>query len=277
MKTLYVSDLDGTLLNEYARLSPETIGIINNLINNELLFTYATARSFANAKQVTSGLDLRLPVAVLNVSYLVDPKTENVTDCNSFLDSERDFIIDTLTDNGYNPLVFTCSESKEKMFWELGKESQPVLNFLNLRRGDMQLCGVNSKFELRALKTVNVLAISENKEIGAFVDLFRDKGFLCYFQKDFYNEKEYWLEIFPKNTGKGEAVKKLKEITGAEKVVCFGDGLNDIEMFKVCDESYATEFAVKELKKIATAVIGKNSDNAVAKWILENNTDVKLL
>ena len=45
MRTLYVSDLDGTLLNRQICLSNNTIQTINQLIAEGMLFTYATARN----------------------------------------------------------------------------------------------------------------------------------------------------------------------------------------------------------------------------------------
>ena len=46
MTTLYVSDLDGTLLNSNQTLSPFTIQTINQLVSDGMLFSYATARSY---------------------------------------------------------------------------------------------------------------------------------------------------------------------------------------------------------------------------------------
>lgn len=43
-KILYVTDLDGTLLNKQSRINEESIQIINDLIGQGMLFTYATAR-----------------------------------------------------------------------------------------------------------------------------------------------------------------------------------------------------------------------------------------
>ena len=45
MKTLYVSDLDGTLLNNSQKLSGFTKSVINNLAENDILFSYATGLS----------------------------------------------------------------------------------------------------------------------------------------------------------------------------------------------------------------------------------------
>ena len=52
MKTLYVSDLDGTLLRSDAKISPESCRLLNGLIDRGMLFTYATARAYVTAAQV---------------------------------------------------------------------------------------------------------------------------------------------------------------------------------------------------------------------------------
>ena len=64
MTTLYVSDLDGTLLNSNQTLSPFTIQTINQLVSDGMLFSYATARSYQTAKKVTQGLQAPFPLIV---------------------------------------------------------------------------------------------------------------------------------------------------------------------------------------------------------------------
>ena len=81
---------------------------------------------------------------------------------------------------------------------------------------------------------------------------------------------EYWCEIMPRHANKAEAVLRLKEMLGCDRIVCFGDGSNDMTMFRIADECYAMENADDELKAIATGVIGSNNDDGVAKWLLAN-------
>ena len=63
--TLYVTDLDGTLLTPEESLSPFTVRVINRLVEQGVSFTYATARSLHSSSKVTQGLTKRLPVTHL--------------------------------------------------------------------------------------------------------------------------------------------------------------------------------------------------------------------
>lgn len=62
-------------------------------------------------------------------------------------------------------------------------------------------------------------------------------GFIVFFQKDTYTGDQ-WLEIMPITASKSNAVKQLQKLLECEKVISFGDGKNDIDMFKMSDRSY---------------------------------------
>ena len=74
----------------------------------------------------------------------------------------------------------------------------------------------------------------------------------------------------PHTASKSHAILQLKELLHCDKVVVFGDGINDIPMFKIADECYAMANAIDDLKQIATAVIDSNENDGVAKWLVEN-------
>ena len=75
------------------------------------------------------------------------------------------------------------------------------------------------------------------------------------------------MEIIPGTVSKANAILQLKKYLGADYIVAFGDGMNDLEMFELADESYAVENAVDELKAIATEVIDSNDSDGVARWL----------
>ena len=63
---LFISDLDGTLLNGNAEVTEFTRDTLNRLMAKGLNFTAATARTLASAGKILSGLDLKLPVILMN-------------------------------------------------------------------------------------------------------------------------------------------------------------------------------------------------------------------
>ena len=93
--------------------------------------------------------------------------------------------------------------------------------------------------------------------------------YTSFFQYDIYSG-EPWLEILPLTATKANAVRQLKQMCDCDTIVVFGDGINDIPMFKSADHCYAVANAVDELKAIATDVIKSNEDDGVALWLLEN-------
>ena len=75
MKTLYVTDLDGTLLRSDETTSAFTAQTINSFVEKGMLFSYATARSYVTAAKVTRGIDARIPLIVYNGAMVIDHGT----------------------------------------------------------------------------------------------------------------------------------------------------------------------------------------------------------
>ena len=77
-KTLYLSDLDGTLLTKNIIVSETTKRIINRLTEDGMLFSYATARSFVSAGKITEGLHINAPFIIYNGSFILDNATQEI-------------------------------------------------------------------------------------------------------------------------------------------------------------------------------------------------------
>lgn len=266
-KTLYVSDLDGTLLNKQERINPESIRIINDLISKGMLFTYATARSLSSASVVTQGLSTDIPVIVYNGAFILHPATGEILSRESFLKEEMDKIRDVMDRFHISPLVYSFVENVEKVSWIVSRENEGIRRYLNLRKGDRRLRPISTRDELYQGDMFYFTCIGEKDELQPVYDTFtQDVRFRCTIQQELYRP-EYWCEIMPAKATKAEAIRKLKEIRRCSRVVSFGDAINDIPMFEISDECYAVENAVDELKAIADGVIGSNEDDGVAKWL----------
>jgi hypothetical protein len=80
----------------------------------------------------------------------------------------------------------------------------------------------------------------------------------------------YLLEIFTTGVTKANAIRQVKEQIGAERVVVFGDNLNDLSMFEVADLAVAVDNALPQVKERADIVIGANTADAVAHFIAQD-------
>jgi len=95
-------------------------------------------------------------------------------------------------------------------------------------------------------------------------------GLTVDFYADRYEENRWYVELFSTSASKKDGVLRLKELCGAEELVCFGDAPNDLPMFEVCTESYAVENAHADVKRAALASIGRNTESGVARFIREH-------
>ena len=60
---------------------------------------------------------------------------------------------------------------------------------------------------------------------------------------------------------------ELKAEMGAQRVIVFGDGDNDLSMFETSDEAFATENALEHIKDAANGVIGHHDEDGVARYL----------
>lgn len=269
-KTLYVSDLDGTLLNCKDRINPGSLAVINDMVKKGMLFTYATARSLVSASVVTEGLSTNIPIIAYNGVFIFDPSTGEILSQVSFSDEETNRILSVLDQYDICPLVYSYIENVEKVSWITDKENEGMKRYLSLRKGDRRLRPVIDKQSLYRGNMFYFTCIGEREELQPVYDIFsKDSRYHCTIQQELYRT-EYWCEIMPAKATKKNAILKLKEIWGCDKVVSFGDAINDIPMFEISDECYAVANAVEELKAIATGIIESNENNGVARWLMEH-------
>lgn len=267
MKTLYVSDLDGTLLTSQSKLSEYSLGIINRLIGAGMAFSYATARSLVSASVVTKRLRTPIPVIIYNGAFIVDAQTGERLDSASF--SKRDIcdVAEWLTEQKIHPLVYSFVNGVERVSWLKGSENNGMLHYLHSRKGDPRLRSVNTFHDLYAGDVFYFTCIGEQKPMSKIHQWFsQDSRYQCIFQQELYRE-EYWCEVMPSQATKANAIVRLKELMGFDRIVSFGDRVNDLSMFLISNEAYAVENAVDELKEQATGIIKSNDEDGVAQWL----------
>lgn len=274
-RVLYVTDLDGTLLNKESHIPPEALSILNALEEKGLLFTYATSRSFLTARKVTAGLNISHPVVVFNGTFIMDPLTGRILVSEQFRKEEKEYIQQILEDNDVSPMIYAFLEGRERVSWMVGTENEGIQHYLKVRKNDERLRSVQSKAELYKGDIFYYLCIGEKRALEPIYEFFsKDERFTCMLQQEIYRP-EYLLEIMPRKATKAEGIKKVKQMLNCDRLISFGDGINDIPMFQISDECYAVENAVDALKQLATGIIKGNDEGGVALWLRENGIFTK--
>lgn len=273
MKTLYVSDLDGTLLRSDEKISGYTCSVINSLTESGMVFSYATARSLITARKVTEGLTAKIPLIIYNGAFIVDNVTGDIIRANYF-DASAEDLLDRLFDADIYPIVYSYIDGREKFSYVQDLCTPGMKTFTGSRSGDARANTVNDPEELKIGDKFYITCIDEPDKLRPIYEEFKDI-YHCVYQKDIYTHDQ-WLEIMPKEASKANAVGQLKEMLGIDKVIAFGDGRNDIDLFDIADEGYAVENADSELKAKATGIIRSNDEDGVARW-LDDNAGVKLV
>lgn len=277
MKTLYISDLDGTLLNSGAQVSQATQRVVGGFIKRGGLFTVATGRSYTTSSQVVRCLNLNLPLVTYNGAFLVKPWNGAAMDFNSIARMQAAGLIGTIRAAGMFPVVFSLVGGADKASWIEGRENDGLRGFLAARRGDPRLRPVKDDRQLSEGSVFAVTVIGGREQMAELEAALGAAAFIQYsISEDTYTPGEYWMDITGAGASKANAVKRLREFTGADEVVVFGDNMNDIPMFQAADRSYAVANACEELREIATGVIGGNDEDAVAGWLEENAEGAKL-
>ena len=263
-RTLYVSDLDGTLLRSDERTSAYTNSVINRLTEQGMIFSYATARSYHTARKVTEGLNAKIPLIVFNGVFVI----YNLTGTHlleHYFDETADSLLDDLTAHGVYPIVYSFQDGAEKFSFVPELATSGMQFFLDSRKGDIRRNPVAAADDLKAGRKFFITCIDTPEKLLPLYEKYRNR-YHCVYQIDMYSGAQ-WLEIMPPAATKANAVKQLKALLQCDRVIAFGDGKNDIDMFETADESYAVENADEELKSYASAVIPSNDEDGVAHWL----------
>ena len=266
-KTLYVSDLDGTLMHKDLKISDFSVKTINALVEKGVAFTYATARSISSAGTITKDLKLNLPVITRNGAVLADNNTGKIIEKALFTEKEVEMLKEMLPELPKTGFVSCYFGDDMKKVFAGSLHTAELQGYLDYYKDDPSVVTVSDLSEMFMGNPGYVTIIGNKVETEPLYLRTREyNGWECLFQKDVYRD-EYWLEIAPRNSTKAKSILKLKEEYGFDKLVVFGDSANDITMFKIADEAYAVSNAVDELKALATGTIGSNEEDAVAVYL----------
>ena len=250
---LVVFDMDGTLLNLKGQVSQRFFSLFNKLQKKDILFCAASGRQYHSIIEKLAPIKEAIYIIAENGG--VAKKGAEVLLLKAIAASKVNEILPVLRNIKETHIVLCTQEtafieSKDATFINLFQEY-----YHNYRIVD-DLAAVTKKNPILKIATYH-FSSSENFIYPAVQHL----------------ESEYllkisgqnWLDISTPGVHKGNALKEIQLLLNIskEETMVFGDYLNDLEMFKEADFSFAMQNAHKELKKKAKYITRSNLEFGV--------------
>jgi len=265
---LFVSDLDGTLLDGDGQLPEDSVQRINRLIDNGLNFSIATARNYDSAYPLLKGLNLKHPVILFNGVYLTELHTGKNLFFSNFISLDIIYKMISIAElHNTKPFIFSYEDKKHLVYYKEANNFG-MQSYIDVLDADNRAHKVDEFIFSEAESLSGFLLIDTLevlKPVYAELNTFYGGKLNIYFAPDVANPDFYWLQSFHQEANKGRMLMQMTEHLGIplSKTVVFGDYLNDLDMFQVAGYSIAVENALPEVKYYAHHVISSNIDNGV--------------
>ncbi len=267
--TLFVTDLDGTLLTPDVTVSRRSIDILTPLLERGLRFSVATARTSYSVMPILSCLPLRLPLILQNGSVLDSPQTDRIVYAPRMAPEAFLTVTALMAEYGFNGFVFCVPE--DTLVCCYTALSTPHMRRYYQARAAQYEKPFLQKPTMREMLPLHpvFLSLHARKPVldPFYAAVSQIAGIRTAYYQDVYETDIWYLEMSAPEASKYHGVQRLKEMTGAKYVVGFGDNLNDLPLFEACDMKIAVGNAAEELKARADLVIGRNTEDAVAQYL----------
>jgi len=264
---LVAIDLDGTLLNDKRQIPIETIQIIQKVIEQGVIVTLSSGRSFCSVLPYARQLNLKVPLITHCGAYVTDVREENIIIKKKMDLATAQKIISVFEGEGFYIKVY-CNE----MFF-VQHETPKTIEFSRNFGVPYTVVGKGQLHTLTEAPFRIVLQDEPERIQNARRQLGQWKDRVTVFQ-----DTARGLEILDANVSKGIALGALcqKFDIPTSRVLAIGNEGNDIEMLRRAGLGIAMGNAWAELKDYADIVIPKSNlqrgvEYALRKYVLKEN------
>lgn len=273
MPTLYVSDLDGTLLNPTATLSTYTRDTLNRLLMSGLPFTVATSRSVSSVGPIFQGVSLPLPVIELNGAYITDLATGEHLFVNDICTDLAANILSVVQAHDVKPLISSYSGQADHVYFtaDVNAGIQWYIDDAEQNEDGRWHCCSDPNDVLNE-QVMRLTLIDTQERLAALAqtlaERFPNRLDMHLFENP-YQPDWYWLTLQDQTATKANGIRELQLLHDLQHydLTVFGDHNNDISMFQLAKVAVATANATPELRQHATEIIGHHSEDSVVKYL----------
>ena len=267
---LVVFDMDGTLLNANSEVTTFTGETLAMMRRSGIHYTVATGRTLQAALGPIKDHQFALPHILKNGAMIWCPEQRDYSHSHLLTQEEVWHVMTAMTLQEITPFVFTLESDGRHLVYHgpLKTEEEGRLAQLLEDERDLPLEPLRAMSD--TAHVINLSGMGPSDTVQTVIDMISEEEELVSYTGQAIQDKNLrWLDIHHSAGSKGGAISTLREDLGYEEIIVFGDGKNDLSMFAVAEESYATENADPELKENATSVVGHHDEDGVAHFLRE--------
>ena len=279
-KTLYVTDLDGTLLDPSSRVSAESVAILNDLIAKGAMFTVATARTPATVQPLLVGITPArtpegrdIPAIVMTGAAYWNRRLARYDYVRLMSARDTEVITKEFAKAGINPFNYSLGQHENlNVYHSEGMTTREDAFYQERRHLTLKRFHLGQKpkdYEA----TVLFFAIGNPEKMERLCQAINRKtDCSAAWYRDIFNPEVALMDVYAPGCSKATAVKDVATELGCDRIVVFGDNLNDLPMMQVADLAVAVDNALPAVKAQADIVIGPNTHPSVADFIRRDFT-----
>jgi 5-amino-6-(5-phospho-D-ribitylamino)uracil phosphatase len=276
-KTLYVTDLDGTLIRDDLTLSPWSRRELVSLLDRGALITVATARSIVSLSAILGDIPFRLPVVEFNGAFVTEYRSRHHLLVQAIDPALAHAVHSAITATGMLSFISAYDGAQDLLFYQEVRNPGEAAYFKErVSFADDRLRQVKALEPVLDHQVVCFTLIDKEEHLRALARELASSfgGRLVLTIYGFrYFPGWHFLSIHDAKATKDQGIRALQKGFGLEEaeLVVFGDDVNDISMFRVAGRAVAVGNALDEVKAAAHEVIGSNQEDSVLRWITSHD------
>ncbi|WP_456433600.1 HAD-IIB family hydrolase [Nitratifractor sp.] len=271
METLYLSDLDKTLLRDDLSIGEYTRRVWNEAHRRGARLSVATARSLTGVRKLLRGMRVDEPMILLDgvVIATMEGELRHV----AALDRETgDAVMELGRALGLEPLLVGMEADGGETFVYPRDPNRWQRELLATFHNDWRVLDVQRMRAMeRNLKIVYLHDEATTAELQRRLEETLGDAIEIKRSKDPYIDCWFLTVLHPEGD-KAHALARLEEMEGVDRehTTVFGDSHNDIGLFTMAGRKIAVANAVEEIKARADIVLPwSNEEEAVARFLDE--------
>ena len=267
---VFITDLDKTFLKSDLTISDFSKKVWNEKTKNGFLLSVATARSLKKSLEFLEGLNLNIPLILLDGAMVATSDKKAIAINALDKDISKD-IIEISKKFDIEPFIVGIEDnSLNERFLYPKKLNRFQQELISAYKNDNRL---RAKDKIEPLKkNLKIVYMGEREQMESLEKELKNifgKNIETKLSKDPYIDCHFLTVLHPKGD-KSHALEEVLDYIDLtqDDLTVFGDSLNDIGMFKKAKKAVAVKNALEEVKKEADIILPHtNDEDAVAKYL----------